>query len=87
MPMTKSEVLTLLQSSIRYTANKLRIADPDWKAPRELLEEIKAVDYETYNLLVTFIRAYVSWYNNKNQKNILRRNETREGILNRLQSL
>jgi hypothetical protein len=87
MAITKSDVVGLLIFAIRQTAEKVGISDIDWKAPKELLEEIQSVDEETYNLLDKFIKAYYACFKNWTHKNITRRNEARTALLTRLDQI
>jgi len=59
---TEMEVVGLLQSAVRQTATKLRNADVEWKSVEELLDEIADRDRETYNLLQSFLNAYIEWF-------------------------
>jgi hypothetical protein len=62
MFITELEMIGMLRSAVRITANKLQIADVDWKSGEELLAEIEEKDRETYNHLRAFLNAYIDWY-------------------------
>ena len=62
MFMSDYDVEALLQFAIRHTANTLRIEDPSWKTPKELLAEIESVDPQTHAPLAKFCEAYLEWY-------------------------
>jgi hypothetical protein len=62
MLITEMEVVSLVQSAIRQTATKLKIADVIWKSGQELLGEIAERDRETYNVLQSFLNGYIDWF-------------------------
>ena len=84
--MRKEELIDFLHSAIRATSGKLGIQDVDWKTSRELIEEIKSLNYEIYQSLDAFIDAYAQCYNDWSLKNILR-DKARKEILTKLRNL
>lgn len=85
--MRKEELIDFLHSAIRAASVKLGIHDADWKTSRELIDEIKSLNYEIYQSLDDFIDAYAQCYNDWSPRNIDLRDKARMEILNKLKNL
>lgn len=67
--MTIDETANVFSHAVKETARALKIADYDWKSPRELLEEIKATNEDYYYALRDFFDAYSGWNDFSNKLN------------------
>jgi hypothetical protein len=87
MKISKSTVRGLLYSTIKKSAEKLKIELIDLKTSDELLAEIKDKDEETYILLKDFIKTFKLANKKDTEKKQSNLNSARNALLSKLDKL